>query len=49
MSPICCWFLFCTNVAIGTSKHAFLGDVPVCGRCAAKLGLVVTEWKDAPQ
>ena len=40
-APKCEWFALCDYPAIGTVAHPVLGDVPVCGRCADKLDLVV--------
>jgi hypothetical protein len=35
----CEQFLACTNEAEGVTRHAILGWVPSCPRCAAVLGL----------
>ena len=37
----CQWFAMCDHDAVGTTKHPVLGDVPICERCADKLGLEV--------
>jgi hypothetical protein len=39
---ICEWFATCDHAAVGTTPHPVLGDLPVCQRCADKLGLDVT-------
>lgn len=35
----CQWFALCTNEAVGCVTHSILGDVPICERCAEKVGL----------
>jgi hypothetical protein len=34
----CLWFLLCDRATIGTLAHPILGDVPICERCAKKIG-----------
>jgi hypothetical protein len=38
----CEWYALCTNLAVGTTPHPILGDVPICERCAAKHELPIT-------
>lgn len=33
----CMWFAACQNLAVTTRPHPVLGDVPICGRCDAKI------------
>lgn len=39
----CEWFAKCDNDADGVTPHPVLGDVPICARCADKLGLVIEQ------
>ena len=34
----CEWFALCTKPAAGTVAHPILGDVPICERCAERMG-----------
>jgi predicted PP-loop superfamily ATPase len=34
---LCCWFALCENEATNVRTHPILGDVPICGRCDAKV------------
>lgn len=45
MEPICDWFYFCDEPAIGTTPHPKLGDVFVCRRCSKRLDLPVTPFE----
>lgn len=33
----CDWFALCTNEATSLRPHPFLGSVPICDRCNAKI------------
>lgn len=33
----CGWFALCGNPAVAMVPHPALGEVPICGRCAAKV------------
>lgn len=35
----CQWFALCDNQATTTVAHPVLGDVPICARCLARLGI----------
>ena len=37
----CRWFVTCENQAIGLAAHPVLTAVPICYRCAVKLGIPV--------
>lgn len=41
---VCEWYALCVNVAVGTTKHPILGDVPICDRCANKHSLKITRY-----
>lgn len=42
----CRWFALCANPAIGKVAHPYIGEVPVCRRCADKMGLtVIPQWR----
>ncbi len=37
-TPVDCqWFALCENPATTTREHSILGNVPICGRCNAKI------------
>lgn len=36
---ICEWFALCTNETTLGASHPVLGVVPICQRCADKLGI----------
>ena len=37
----CRWFVKCENVAIGLAPHPVFTAVPICYRCAMKMGIEV--------
>jgi hypothetical protein len=45
---VCEWFALCDNPAVGTLPHPVLGDVPVCDRCADKVGLTEEIVREHP-
>lgn len=36
----CAWFLACESAAIYTVEHATLGEVPACGPCLERVGIL---------
>lgn len=39
---MCAWYALCDHLAVGTTPHPILGNVPICERCADKHGLPIT-------
>ena len=39
MTTTCEWFALCDNPTSEAADHPVLGPVPICERCAAKLGI----------
>lgn len=48
MDIICQWFARCANVATRAAGHPVLGPVPICDKCADKLG-ITPEYEIAPK
>lgn len=41
-SVTCEWFALCANQTSQAADHPILGPVPICERCATKLGVIPT-------
>ena len=39
MTIICEWFALCINPTTQATNHPVLGPVPICKRCAEKMGI----------
>jgi len=42
-TPTCAWFALCDRPADGLRSHPVLGSVPICDRCAVRVGEPVTQ------
>jgi hypothetical protein len=43
MSVACEWFALCDRAADGLRRHPILGAVPICDRCAERIGEPITD------
>jgi hypothetical protein len=39
ITVVCEWFALCTNDTDKASTHPVLGPVPICDRCAKRMGI----------
>lgn len=40
VAVVCEWFALCTRETTQATQHPILGPVPICARCAERMGIV---------